>query len=69
MFARLLEAGGSFPGTEDADKDKGRLPGEHTGNEIWIDQIYFMSVLKAVGHFLMVIHLKNTVRNDTPHRP
>lgn len=26
------------------DKDRGRLPGERTGNEIWIDQIYLLSV-------------------------
>lgn len=43
---RPLEAGGSFFGTEDAgrDKDRGGLPGERTGNEIRIDQIYLLSV-------------------------
>ena len=46
VFVRPLQAGGSFFGTEDAgrDKDRGRLPGERTGNEIRIDQIYLLSV-------------------------
>lgn len=58
------------------DKDRGRLPEESTGNEIWIDQIYLLSV-----HFNKVryqssgvppngcLPQEHSVRNGTRHRP
>lgn len=58
------------------DKDRGRLPGESTGNEKWIDQIYLLSV-----HFNKVryqssgvcpngyLPQEHSVQNGTCHRP